>query len=195
MIENLTLSLDGIEAGETYKNCVFTSATENRYFSDVSFEGCEFQDQMLKRGEWLDCQFFNMVLSNKDFSDSIFYRCSFERCQLLGTNFSSNRWKETKVVDSRGDYLSFSDSLMEKVIFEKVSLKEAFFQQLIVKKGLVFDECELDQADFMDTPLKTVDFSKSEFEQLFFSPQLMKGVTISYNQAAQMMAMQGACIR
>jgi hypothetical protein len=53
----------------------------------------------------------------------------------------------------------------------------------------------MNQADFSETKLAQVDFSTSEFETLYFSPQLMKGAIISQYQAVQMMAMMGVKIR
>ncbi len=58
-----------------------------------------------------------------------------------------------------------------------------------------FLPCEMNQADFSETKLAQVDFSTSEFEILYFSPQLMKGAVISQYQAVQMMAMMGVKIR
>lgn len=195
MIENQTLSLDEVEVGESYRNCIVTSSNETPYFSDVHFEHCEFQNQHYTRGEWVDCTFKNIVFSNKDFSDSIFYRCRLERCQLLGTNFSNNRWKETQVIDSRGDYMQFSEAILEKSVFERVSLREAFFQMMTIKKGLIFAECALERADFFETKLAGIDFSTSEFESLIFSPQGIKGAIVSHYQAAQILAMLGVKVK
>lgn len=195
MIENQTFSLDEVEAGESYKNCQFTYSSEIIHVSDVTFERCEFQNQEFQRSEWLDCTFKDIIFSNLSFSESVFYRCRFEHCQLLGTNFIDNRWKETRISDSRCDYINFSESVLEKCFFENTSLKEAYFQSLTVKKSLVFDSCQLEQADFLGTKLATIDFSKSEFENIVFSPNLLKGAIISHYQAAQMIGMLGVKIK
>ncbi len=126
MIENKTFPIDQLEAGETYRNCRWLPSAKGVSFSDIVFEHCEFEEQRFTHSEWLDCIFKNSVLSNQDFSASVFYRCVFEHCQLLGTNFSTNRWKETRVVDSRGDYLNFSESIIEKNSFEQI-FKRSFF--------------------------------------------------------------------
>jgi uncharacterized protein YjbI with pentapeptide repeats len=93
MIENQTLTIDQLEAGKTYRNCRLLPSGKGISFSDIVFDCCEFEKQRFTYSEWLDCTFKNSVFSNQDFSDSVFYRCSFNHCQLLGTNFSHNRWK------------------------------------------------------------------------------------------------------
>lgn len=195
MIENKTLSLDEIEASETYRGCTFTNSSQAVRVSEVTFERCEFQSREFIRSEWLDCTFKSMIFSNMNLSESIFYRCQFEYCQLLGTNFSLNRWKQTTVKDSRCDYLSMSQSIIEGCHWQASSLKEAFFQEVTIKKELSFDQCELSQADFSETKLANIDFSTSEFESLSFSPEHLKGASFSHYQAAQLLAMMGVYIK
>lgn len=193
MIENQELQLDEIEEGRQYRNCRFNPGDQFVYVTNVIFENCEFSSEMI-RSEWLDCIFKKSILSNINFSDSIFYRCQFEQCQMLGTIFAKNRWKETTFNDVRADYSNFSESHLEKVQFITSQLKEASFQALTIKKGLTFTNCLLNQADFMDTKLNGIDFSTSDFDELLFTPTLLKGAKISSQQASSILAMMGVKI-
>lgn len=193
MIKNQQLMLDEIEEGNHYRNCQFTYGIQPIYATEVTFENCEFPEEMM-RSEWLDCSFKKSILSNINFAESIIYRCRFGQCQMLGTNFSKNRWKDTQFTDVRADYSNFSESIFEKVQFSKTQLLEASFQAMTIKKGMIFIECLLNDADFMDTKLNGIDFSKSDFEQLIFSPSLLKGAKISSQQASHILAMMGVKI-
>lgn len=191
MIENKKMTFDEIISNEIYKSCEFTYGIYNIKISDVQFENCNFQGQEFSNSEWLDCTFKNMIFSNYDFSESIFYRCKFEQSQLLGTIFSDNHWKDCEVIDSQCEFINYSGATLENVIIKQTKLKEAYFQEVIIKKGLKFNTCELTGADFSETKLANIDFSKSIFEELIFSPQLIKGAIISPYQATQFLELLG----
>ena len=193
--QKITLSLSDIEPYTHYQNCNFTVAYDQVRISDCIFENCTFPKQTYIKSEFLDCTFQNIILSNYNFSESIFYRCTFESCQLLGTNFSINRWKDIRINNSRGDFLNLSEAKIENITFDTSTLKDAFFQSVVIKKKLIFTDCELSQADFSETKLAAVDISTSQFETLVVTPTLLKGITISYFQAAQFMSMLGAKIK
>lgn len=194
MIENKTLGLDEVEAGGYYKNCHFRYSVERIRFSDVTFERCEFQQTEFDDSEWLDCHFLNMNFSNYTLNNSVFYRCTFEKCLLTGTNFYYNNWKNSKVIESKANYLNFSESALETCEFIDTNLQESYFQSVKVKKGMTFIRCELNEADFLDTPLNQVDFSKSSFESLRVSMDQMKGCIISPLQASVLIRLIGVKI-
>lgn len=191
MIENKRMSLDDVEVAEHYKDCLFSYSSGSLHFSEVTFENCEFQQTEFSRSEWLDCQFIHMDLSNNVINESFFYRCTFDNCQLMGVDFSGNKWKSNKVVACKGDYVSFSCASIENCSFVETSLRESFFQEVKIKKGLKFDNCLLNQADFLETHLAGVDFSKSLFDSVIFSPELLKGCTINHIQATNLIALLG----
>lgn len=195
MIENKILNLDELEAYETYCYCQFTASSNHLHLTDISFEHCIFPEQDYSRTEFLDCHFKNIVFSNYNFSGSVFYRCTFERCQLLGTVFSENRWKDTKIIASRCEYIHCNKAILENIMITDTNLKEAFFQDVSIKNGLTFIRCDLSMADFSETSLADVDFSASDFDTLVFSPHLLRGVILEPFQAAQFMLLLGAIIK
>lgn len=194
VIENRKLSFDEIEPGEHYKNCIFLTSPISKRINDATFEKCEFEQTEFQGSEWLDCDFIHMSFSNYIFSKSIFYRCMFEKCQLIGVAFIENKWKASQVMDSRADYVNFTGSTLESIIFKEISLKEAFFQEVKVNKKLIFDKADLSGADFLHTKLAGVDFSKSTFDSLRFSPDHVMGVKINPLQAVPLLNFLGVDI-
>ena len=186
MIEHKTLTMDEVETGGYYKNCHLMAGEDedSLRFSDVTFERCEFQQQVFEDSEWLDCHFVNIHFANATFDHSVFYRCTFHTCQLTGTNFYHNHWKNTKVIDSKANYININDSTIETCTFTDTNLIESSFQSVKIKKGLKFVRCDMNDADFLDTRLKDVDFSKSYFDSLRVSIEQLKGAIISPLQAS-----------
>lgn len=112
----------------------------------------------------------------------------------MGTDFSNNHWKNTIIIDSKADYLNLSGSKIETSQFEKSSLVSAYFQNMQIKKGLKFTQCELDKADFLDTDLVGVDISKSFFETLNVTIDQVRGCIISPVQAIAFISLLGVKI-
>lgn len=189
MIRDKKILAEAVSAYEHYQDCLIL-LTEDVRFSDVIFENCQFSQENLSKGEWLDCQLIRCQLANHNFSDSLFYRCQFKNCQLLGADFSRNKWKNNLLESSRGDFLNLSESTLENTKFIATNLREAFFQACQFKE-VTFQDCQLERSDFLDSKLKSVDFSSSRFETLIFSPELLKGATFDYQQAPNILQLLG----
>lgn len=194
LIENKKICLDEVEAGNHYKNCQFSYSMERLRFSDVTFERCEFQQTEFDDSEWLDCRFIYLDWSNCTLNNSVFYRCVFEKCNLTGANFYFNNWKNNQVFESKTNYLNFSESAIEMCEFIDTNLQESYFQSVKIKKGLKFIRCELNEADFLDTKLNHVDFSRSYFDSLRISVDQMKGCIINPLQASVLIRLIGVKI-
>src|SRR5699024_9179233 len=117
------------------------------------------------------------------------------KCQLTGTNFYFNHWKDNQVLECKAGYLNFSESALDNCVFSDCALQESYFQSVKVKKKLQFVGCELDEADFLDTPLNKVDFSKSMFSSLRVSPNQLKGCIINPHQATVLIQLLGVKIK
>lgn len=195
IVEARQLPLDEVESGVHYKNCSFDYSEDLLRFSNVTFEKCTFQQTVFDHSEWLDCQFIQVNFSNFSLSNSVFYRCKFDKCQLTGTNFDHNHWKNNEVNECKGNYLNLSDSALEACRFLDTYLPEAYFQSAKIKKSCHFIRCELESADFLDTPLKGVDFSESLFTDLRVSPNQLKECVINPYQAAVFVRLLGVKIK
>lgn len=194
MITDQTLRLDEVRVDETYENCTFLTSNERLRFSDVTFRRCTFEQDDLADSEWLDCEFQYINWSNKQIQRSLLYRCKFENCQLVGTDFFENNWRDNEVVESKADYLNLAAAKLNNCNFSDTDLKDASFQDGEITKVLKFKGGDLSHADFTETPLKQIDFSKSYFESILFTPGLLRGCKINSLQASVMLSMLGAKI-
>lgn len=195
MIKKQRLSLDEVVPGETYEECLFLYSVDRIHIDSVKFKNCEFQQTDFSDSEWLDCQLEKCHFLNNDFTSSIFYRTTFEKCQLMGVDFSNNQWKNTLVTNSKSDYINLSGSKIENSQFEKSILFGSYFQDVTIKKGLKFVQCELDKTDFLDTSLVGVDISSSYFKILNVATNQVRGCTISPQQVIAFVSLLGVKIK
>lgn len=195
MIEQQTLSLDEVQTGETYVDCHFSYSSEALRFDSVTFQNCSFEQSDFSHSEWVDCWLVSCQFLNHDFSESFFFQTEFDKCQLMGTNFADNSWKKVKIIDSKADYFNVSDSKLTDCRFIAVELHEAYFQELKIVGGLVFENCDLNGSDFLQTPLKNVDFSSSYFETLLLSADKLRGCLISPMQAQILVGLLGVKVK
>jgi len=78
-----------------------------------------------------------MNFANYHFEKSIFYRDHFNTCNLLGTDFSNNGWKDSSFTDCRVDYANFSESKLTKCAAKNSSFKETYFRYVEFKSGFI----------------------------------------------------------
>lgn len=65
---------------------------------------------------------------------------------------------------------------------------------MTVKKALSFNNCDVNQIDFLDTRMKGIDLSKATFDDLIVNPELIAGLKINPWQAGQIVAMLGVIV-
>lgn len=191
MISEQQLSLDQIEAGESYEKCHLTYSDERLSFEGVTLKNCTFDQSDFSHSEWDNCVFEGCEFLNNNFTESFFYQTKFSKCRLMGADFSGSTLLKSTIVDSKADYLNLSATKLEECSFLDSSLQEAYFQEVKIKKGLNFQRCDLDGTDFLGTSLKGVDLSSSLFESLNVEPRLLKGCQISITQAAVFVGLLG----
>ena len=118
-IENKTYT--GIIAAET--------PLEKAEYVDCVFENCDFSNAFLNNYEFEECQFINCNFSLCNVANTSFRTVQFEGCKMMGVNF-------TKIKD-----------FLCSMHFTNCNLNFALFTDLPVK-GLIFEHCNLQQADF-----------------------------------------------
>ncbi|MCB6839488.1 pentapeptide repeat-containing protein [Weissella viridescens] len=190
-----TLHISDLEYGESYTNCVIINDDTPLRLDTLQFEKCTFSTINFDESEILDCTFIHCDFSNTDWSGSIIYRSLFENCRLVGIDLAQTQLKDTRYTNCHALYANFSEAKMTNTAFQTTQLTESYFQNLLSIKKTTFVACQLDGADFGGTSLKGVDFSKSNFESLVFSPELMAGCTLNQEQAAIFMINLGVKIK
>lgn len=193
-IRDAQLDFDEIEYGHTYIDCHFTYSNQAVRVEAVTLKHCSFDQSDFSRSEWQDCVIEQCDFSQADFSGAIIYRTTFNQTKLLGTNFTKSRFKQVTINTALADYAIFAESEWQDVTFGKTKLCDTSFQATKIRQGLIFIDCDLDDADFYETPLKGVDFSRSRFRAIRFTMAQAKGAIMSAEQAIQIALNQGITI-
>lgn len=132
--------------------------------------------------EFMDCIFEKCDWSNQKFSGTGFYRCIFKDCKFLGTDFTNCYFQDVQFSGSLMRYANFSSSVLKSVQFLKDELIESTFIACEFTNYQLL-ECQIDKSNFWETNLSGVDFSSNTFDKIDATPQLLKGVKISLDQA------------
>jgi fluoroquinolone resistance protein len=115
-----------------------SSEMENEY-EDVTFENCDFSDQILKSIKFVDCRFKNCNFSNTKIGGTLLNGIQFHECKLIGIDFSE------------------CNPFIVALHFQKCKLELVSFCQMNLK-GTLFKECQLHENDFSHTNLTDASF-------------------------------------
>ncbi|MCW0952818.1 pentapeptide repeat-containing protein [Weissella ceti] len=193
-IRDARLGIDDIEYGNTYIDCHFTYSNQAVRLEQVTLQHCSFDQSDFSQSEWQDCVIEQCDFSQADFSEAIVYRSTFNQTKLMGANFTKSRFKQTTIKSTMADYAIFAESDWQAVTFKDVNLRDTSFQATKIRQGLEFIDCQLDDADFYETPLKGVDFSRSHFTSIRFTMAQAQGAIMSAEQAIQIALNQGITV-
>ncbi len=194
IIQAENLLIEEIEENTHLIDCEIDCRFGRKQLQEVQFENCRFLLNDYSQMEFLDIIFKKCDLSNFNFSKSIFYRCKFQACKLIGSQFIGSTLKDIYWQDCFMNYAVFSDSKLKQVCFEDSQLKEVFFQSVSFNK-VDFLKCNLQLADFTESKLNGLDFSNSDFIDIRLTPNLAKGMSIRFDQAASIAATLGVIIK
>jgi uncharacterized protein YjbI with pentapeptide repeats len=182
-VEGIHLANQDLSYQDTHslllREAIFTRVTMNRnHFShfecsNVRFEHCDFSNT-----EWIGGSFHQVV---------------FHQCKLTGTNFAESYLRDCVFEDCLGDYASFSSANLKQVQFEKTSLVDSEFYDL-TWKNLTLEHANLSGSNWMRTSLQGLDFTANTFETLLFSPDRLKGLTVTPEQGLLLVSSLGLII-
>lgn len=151
----------------------------NAYFEEQAYEGINYREKGLARGQYEACTFVNCVFSSSDLSNISFAECQFKSCNLSNVNLEQATLNDVKFTDCKmlgmlfercSEYLftvefdncvlnfsSFYKRVVKKTFFRKCSLQEVDFIDADLT-GAVFEACDLTGAKFENTTLDKADF-------------------------------------
>ena len=164
LIWNDELEEEGYIRNAKFQNCNIESQNTKKVIWDsVVFSNVIFIGSSFPFAELTDVVFEECDLSNVDFSESILHRVVIKNCKLIGTNFS--------------------EAAIRNVLFENsVALRNADFYEAKME-SLQLEDCQLDQVNFAGVTLKGVDLSSNHFNSIVISLELLKGCTVTKEQA------------
>lgn len=194
VISDARLSSDELEMGTQYENCVISEGIDSIRLREMMFSRCVFNGTNFVRSEILDVSFEHCDFSNFEFDNSHIYRSEFRHCKLMAASLYECFIKDVLFDRCMMNYANFSSSKIEDVNLKGCSCLESSFMALKHKK-MAFVETRLEGSNFSETALKGIDLSQSEFVNLIYSPQLLKGLSVNATQAEYILISMGVVIK
>ncbi len=190
---------DKLSLDERVEECLFTGvsfAGENLKSLDVlrcRFVKCDFTECSMELAGFRDTVFEACDFSNCDFSKASFQRTLFQGCKLMGADFIEGSMRYVRFLDVSGGYVNFADSKVQDTAFEKSRLQNAAFSRC--KLTASFEECDLMQSLFQQTPLKDIDLRSCRLQGIQISLPDLRGAIVTPMQASDLAALLGLVIR
>lgn len=166
-------------------------------FSEIVFEGCEFQQCSLSdvnfyKCKFVDCSFTASNLSNMTINYSKFFDVSFSQCKLVGIDWTKADWPsfnsysplsftECIINDSSFFGLSLSDMLLEYCKAHDVDFRNGNF----TKAKFCFTD--FTHSLFLKTNLREADFSESENYDIDIYNNDIKSARFSRHEAIRLL--------
>lgn len=176
---------DGIITGEQL---------EKNYFRRVRFVNVTFEAVHFHQLELMDVIFEKCNLSNTEMIGAIIHRTAFRQTKLVGTNFSDSTCIGVSFNDCQANYSAFNYATLKRVLFQESTLVATEMMDMKWER-LAFDSCRLDGLNTFHTRLSGLDLHTCTFEQIAFTPELLKGVKISPAQSLAIVAQLGVEIK
>lgn len=188
----LDIKENSLFESETLENIILKKSK----FDECSFNKVELTNSDISHSSFVDLIFKNSDLSNTNLEFSSFHRIRFEECRLIGVDFSNSSLNDITFVNCKLDYSNFSSSRLKNVEFVSCELiKSSFIASKLDKDIVFFDTCNLEEAEFLDTSLNSIDLSTSNINGLGFMNKDIKGCIVSMEEAIYLSECLGIVIK
>jgi uncharacterized protein YjbI with pentapeptide repeats len=151
-----------------FTDCKFQTVT----FIDCNFFDCNFKDTKINyvslRGVWFTKCNFTAV--NFAMTDQVIYEFHFKDCLLDYTKFYALKLKKMQFINCSMIAVDFMASDLTEVLFDNCNLRRAVFMDTIANK-----------ADFSTSYDYTIDPEKNKLKKAVFSTDGLKGLLEKYN--------------
>jgi len=137
-----------------------------KYFNDETFEQSATP---LVTGEYEDCTFHYLDLSNSNLSNCLFIGCEFLGCNLSNINLTNSSLQDSSFSQCKMLGLRFDtcNAFGFSVTFETCQLSHAVFTAMNLK-NCRFENCELLHVDFTESVLSDVVMRKCSLDGATF---------------------------
>src|SRR5690625_1837181 len=149
---------------------------------------------MFHQLELVDVIFEKCNLSNTEMIGAIIHRTAFEQTKLVGTNLSDSTCIGVSFNDCQANYSAFNYATLKRVLFQETSLIASEMMDMTWER-LTFERCRLDALTMFHTTLSCLDLHSCTFEQIAFTPDLLKGLKISPMQSLAIATQLGGKIK
>lgn len=155
-----------------------------KYIPDKNFEGVDFSENKLTKGEYENCIFNNCIFSNCDLSNVNFIECIFENCDFSMAEISAAVFRDVLFKTSKLLGLNFEhcNNLLISMDFKSCQLNLSSFYQLNLK-NTTFKDSSLQEVDFTETDLTGSTFSNCNLSGAIFNKSILNKADFrtSYN--------------
>lgn len=165
----------------------------NLVFRECLFEKVTMNRNHLERFECSNVIFDHCDLSNTEWIGASFHQVHFRQCKLTGTNFAESYLRDCLFEDCLADYTSFSATNQKVVTFNQTSLNNTEFVD-VTWSNLLISNCSMTGSSWFHTKLADLDLTKSTFERITFSHELIQGLKVTQEQAITIAAGLGLVI-
>jgi uncharacterized protein YjbI with pentapeptide repeats len=157
----------------TFHHCDFTDCTfQTVAFVDCNFFECNFKDTKINhvslRGVWFTKCDFTAV--NFAMTDQVIYEFHFKDCLLDYTKFYALKLKKMQFINCSMIAVDFMASDLTEVLFDNCNLRRAVFIDTIANK-----------ADFSTSYDYTINPEKNKLKKAIFSVEGLKGLLEKYD--------------
>jgi uncharacterized protein YjbI with pentapeptide repeats len=157
------------------------------------FVKCDFSGCSMELAGFRDTVFEACDFSNCDFSKASFQKTLFQGCKLMGADFIEGSLRHVRFADASCGYVNFADTRVQDTAFEKSRLQNAAFSRC--KLTASFEECELTESLFQQTPLKDIDFRTCRLQGIQIALPDLRGAVVTPMQASDLAVLLGLVIK
>lgn len=157
----------------TFYNCDFTNCTfQSVTFIDCNFVECNFQSTKINyvslRGVFFNkC---NLTSVNFAMTDQVIFEFHFKDCLLDYSQFYALKLKKMRFINCSMIAVDFMESDLTEVLFDNCNLRRAVFIDTIANK-----------ADFSTSYDYVIDPEKNKLKKAVFSQEGLKGLLQKYD--------------
>ena len=187
---------DKLKDGKYEREIITSAECSVIEFQTVLFDGCRFIECDFTKSAFYDCKFLHCDLSNCKMPDSYWKNCEIEGCKCNGIDFTKSVFKQTVFKNNSFVYGLFSECDFSGGSFISCDLSNALLSQVKLRR-ILFNECRLISAELFRTNLKDIDLSNCDISGIVVSDtfQELRGLEVSYSQAAELAVLLGIKIK
>lgn len=146
------------------------------YTDSKTFDGINFAEEVLEKGEYENCTFRNCQLAEIDLSGFVFIDCVFESCDMSMAKLKNTSFRDVLFKNCKQLGLRFDDcnKMLISFSFENCTLNLSSFYKLKLK-GLSMKDSKLHEADLVEADLTNANFQNCDFDRAMFENTILEG--------------------
>jgi fluoroquinolone resistance protein len=155
---------------------------QEQYTEGEDFNGINFLEEGLSKGEYEKCTFNNCVFTGADLSSISFIDCEFVHCDLSMAKVVETAFREVKFTTCKmlGLHFDNCNAFLLSVNFEGCQLNLSSFYQLSLKNSL-FKNCTLHEVDFSEADLTSATLYNCDLAGAIFDQTSLEKADLRYS--------------